>query len=178
MRQTGITTPELVMIESILLPESVAILFSARSTESSYRSMTCVDTLQPLMLQQHATDERTFFGRYNSKRWGCEVVMLVDTYDQEIVGDGEIRLVKDSTGFDGVSPIVGSTITHEEYRRQGLGRRRLLSMNAAAQLLYGMPLYSSNELTSDLELPIWERLVSDGISESFTEGDRTRYRFK
>ncbi len=78
-------------------------------------------------------------------------------------------------------PFVGYTKTlqtpEQDYRRQGLGMRRLFVMQNAAQQVLSGPLHSgfTREPAADR---LWKRLAQDDIAEEVQLGSHARYRFK
>lgn len=69
------------------------------------------------------------------------------------IGEGYIYINPDDD-----IPTVGYTFTAERFRRQGIGTRRLLVMNALSQAIFGAPLSSSTH-PMPLQRSIWEGLV-------------------
>lgn len=121
-------------------------------------------------------------------------VYLYEKRGEHKIGHGEMRLLW-STEREDIRPkrhpFVGFTKTNVEfnfplteenydnpridYRRQGLGRRRLFIMNAYSMMQFGLPLHSGNP--DDTSKRIWERLVDEGIAETFEYDGAIAYRF-
>ncbi|MBI3984545.1 MAG: hypothetical protein HY344_01190 [Candidatus Levybacteria bacterium] len=74
-------------------------------------------------------------------------------------------------------PIIGFSSTAKKLRRKGLGRQRLLVMNALSHMFFGMPLRSSSYQELPPHLAIWERLEREGKAEKYPGLKMTRYRF-
>lgn len=95
------------------------------------------------------------------------------------IGHGELRYndVSEDKYFKN-KPFVGYSATEKEYRRMGLGKRRIFEMNAYSQMRYQLPLYSGTVITPEVKR-IWEALVKEGKAEKFREktGRTTRVRF-
>ena len=103
--------------------------------------------------------------------------------DEEVLGVGEIRygLTNPAEYFKN-KPFVGFTRTEQKYQRIGLGFRRLMVMNALAEILYRRPL-NSDSLISNEAAGVWRKLVRAGLAESYIEldtlqiGGSERFRF-
>ena len=94
--------------------------------------------------------------------------------DDTLAGFGVVSMFVDTEYEDMKDrPFVDYTRTSEEYRRQGLGRRRLINMNAASQQFFNLPLYSSRVIQDDA-LRLWQDLEQEGLVIQ----DRGSYRFK
>lgn len=107
------------------------------------------------------------------------LVYLIDMLHGREVGHGELRRSLrppsgDEEYFTG-KPFVGYSGTESEMQGKGLGRRRLIEMDAISRARYGAPLNSDTLLTDDA-IRVWERLVEDGLAEHYQEGKHTRYR--
>lgn len=101
-----------------------------------------------------------------------------------VIGNGPITETSENI------PYIGFTKTFPEYRRQGLGRRRLLVANSISIHLFNEPLRSDlneplgsgpNEPggTSPEAASLWNRLVLDGLAEKVTPvKGRAHWRFK
>lgn len=73
-------------------------------------------------------------------------------------------------------PYVGYTSTEEEYQKKGLGKRRLLMMNALSQMLFGFPLHSDIIIRPVAE-SIWVKLATEGKAIKYNEEGRDRFMF-
>ena len=119
-----------------------------------------------------ASEEKQYDGSKESKE---QCTYVYEARDGEKVGHGEIRwndTSKDPFFVD--KPFVGMTRTEEDFRREGLGLRRIKLMNAIAQMRYGKPLYSSTLMTREAK-SVWGKLQEQGIAERFMEGDHERF---
>ncbi len=137
-----------------------------------------------LLKHVHQNGDISYFAEQNktySKGNAERLTYIVDTRDingeQVMTGYLEIRfsLTSENAYFKG-KPFVGFTRTVEGFTGEGLGRRRLLTANSYVLSVYGAPL-NSDTLISDVAERVWERLVADGLAESYQEGPYTRYRF-
>ena len=113
-----------------------------------------------------------------------EVIHLVDTtHDGAIKGYGEIRFNKESSeDYFHDKPFVGTTRTEEEYRGEGLARRRLLVMNLVTVARLGLALHSDTLIAHEHALRTWERLVREERAMKYDQqlkaGKQTpRFRF-
>lgn len=101
-----------------------------------------------------------------------EMMLLDEGSDGEMLGYGFI------TFFNNGIARVGDTFTNNEYRRQGLGRRRLELMNGITSQLYGQVLHSGLSIEPEAE-SIWQTLVDEGVAEPYqVSPEITRWRFK
>ena len=125
---------------------------------------------------------------------------FVDYVDDTPVGHSELCFNPNMMGHEeGMAPpFVGMTRTYDEndkesegksFRKMGLGKRRLIEMDAYARALYDRPLDSDSLLISDgideegkrtsSIRRIWEGLVGEGKAEEYTDGHgNVRYRMK
>ena len=100
---------------------------------------------------------------------------LADLSDaEEAMGYGTVTLWTGSPPEDErqTRPFVDFTRTHDKFARHGLGRRRLLVMNAASRKFFGLSLYASTVIT-DEALRLWQELEHDGLVAKVEE----TYRF-
>ncbi len=74
-------------------------------------------------------------------------------------------------------PYVGYTMTKDEYRRQGFGKRRLLMMNGLSKMLFGLPLYSGISFGHPDAKSLWEKLVAERKALKYKEDKKDRFRF-
>lgn len=111
------------------------------------------------------------------------VIHLIDAKpDGSVSGVGEVRFnpLSEDDYFK-EKPFVGWTASEEEFRHEGLGRRRLLVMKLATSAEFGLALHSGTVHSDDNVIKIWERLVSEGKAVSYDqvirEGKTLRYKF-
>lgn len=127
-----------------------------------------------LMTLHHDNEQITYFAghdkTYPANDRTERLIYAVDTDESgHIIGNGEVRLaLTDTRSYFLNKPFVGNTITAEGYRRQGLGRRRLLAMNAASLFVHSLVLHSDT-LRRPEASSIWRKLVKDGLAESYFE---------
>lgn len=130
----------------------------------------------------HDDGSRTYLATQDKTYWNKQAENLVYfadiTQSGLLVGNGEMRnsTTKKSDYFKD-KPFVGSTNTKENVRRNGLGTRRLLMMNAVSQMLYGLSLNSSTTIIDNAEIRIWERLTTNGAAREYSEGKMRRFVF-
>ena len=109
-----------------------------------------------------------------------ENIFVIDV-DQEgsLTGIGNIRFFREFVGMDDMvgCPFVGYTLTTGP-KRQGLGTRRLFTMNTVALRIYGKPLYSGVHIEQDTARPLWDKLVTDGHAIKLPQNSEFAYRFK
>jgi hypothetical protein len=97
-------------------------------------------------------------------------------------GHGEIRYCFNSTSrFFHQKPFEFCASTDEKHRRKGLGRQRLIVMNAISQMLYHLPLHS--DTVHDLNTlndvrGLWLSLVTQGLAAEISHTDYSRFVFK
>lgn len=92
----------------------------------------------------------------------------------DMSGYGIVSLWAETTDDDMKDrPFVDYTTTFPNHRRQGLGKQRLQTMNAASQQFLGLPLYASRVISDD-SLRLWEELEQ----EDLVVRDRGTFRFK
>jgi hypothetical protein len=106
-------------------------------------------------------------------------IYVIEIRRGKIVGSGEVRyLLKDSC-----SPFVAFSATEERVRRQGLGKRRLITMNVLTHLLFGEVLHSLGEFVDDAPDKVtfaercWLRLVERGLVIAYKDSQKTCYKF-
>ncbi len=107
---------------------------------------------------------------------GNQIYVTTQTKDEDLIylieldsegnklGHGEVRIDLD---YDPTYPkpycFVGYIETEWDYRKRGLGERRLKVMNALSQILYGSPLNSGETITYWSGQPFFKRLSEKGI---------------
>jgi GNAT superfamily N-acetyltransferase len=115
-----------------------------------------------------------------SNKWGIgesEIVYFVDQNSNgDVAGYSKVRLLKSEDLSYKDKPYVANIFTRESHRRQGLGKRRYLLMNAVTQMLFGLPLHSDKSLTSDAKRR-WEDLITEGKAVSYLDKSGRRYMF-
>ena len=151
----------------------------------------------------HPNDSKTYVAEqiksFNEGSEKDNFVYFVDEEGDQMAGYGELINTFESQNHGAIGkPYVGFTRTYGpsdkkgsgyDFRRKGLGRRRLIEMNAYAQTRFGYPLHSSRILVHDnlhteesAPRRIWESLVKEGKAESYMEGKgkdaRERFRMK
>lgn len=133
-------------------------------------------------LIRHDSGEVTYAVQQTKTYWTGSTEILIDLIDLDQSGnqqgDGEIRYdPSDDRPCFKNKPFTGWTETEENYRKRGLGRRRLLMMNALSQMLYGLPLHSDTTILEQ-EKRILEKLLDEGKVSKYKEGEHDRYVFK
>ena len=100
------------------------------------------------------------------------ITYVIDTDTSGVtLGKGEIRLSRtNDSDFYKNKPFVGQTTTTFEYRRQGLGLRRLHVMNMASLAIHGLPLHSDT-LRSRQAQSLWEKLVEQGVAQRYMQAN-------
>lgn len=99
-----------------------------------------------------------------------------DVRDGKKIGHGELRYSANrKEEFFDQKPFVGFTNTEDDYRRLGLGERRLFEMGAYSQIRYGLPLYSSTTITKEAE-KVWQKLEAHGKANKIEDQDGVRYK--
>jgi len=112
-------------------------------------------------LEQH----NEFFNRGTPGITDFTSLRLVDlAKNKEVVGHGVVTLWTGAPEDDKFQtrPFVDFTRTYDKFKRQGLGRRRLLVMNAASRRFFNLPLYASKIINDDA-LRLWQKLEDDGL---------------
>lgn len=114
---------------------------------------------------------------YNTNKETEELAYFVDIEGNQRVGNSELRynLSSQAKRFK-KKPFVGQTRTREDKTRQGLGTRRLQTMNAFSQMTRHIPLYSDTLMTPEAR-GVWELLVSSGQAHKIQDGKHDRYVF-
>jgi GNAT superfamily N-acetyltransferase len=174
--------PELIKdVAPAQVPRTAASLFSNES-----RSFTAAKALKlgdfiRLMAIEFDDGQTTYFAQHDQTYEHVEsterLVYLADINGLgRVIGSGEIRLsLTDTDPFFLNKPFVGNTATQPEFRGKGLGRRRLLAMNAATLLMYNLVL-NSDTLRSAPASSVWQRLVNDGLAETYWESSGLAYK--
>lgn len=109
------------------------------------------------------------------------LVYLVEMSKSRYIGHGEIRFNPNSEEpFFKDKPFVGFTNTEEAFRRRGIGTRRLEIMNGLTNILFNLPLHSSQfkeDYKKDSESP-WKMQVRLGNARRYFFEGGHRYCFK
>lgn len=122
------------------------------------------------LLLTHFGGNKTFVG----EELDMSLIHLQDmSINNQHQGAGAIYI---EPGEEDEIVIVGNTTTIDEFQKQGLGTRRLFTMNALARARFGSPIYSTSS-PKPQQRSIWERLVEQEVAEKcFWEGTQ-RYKF-
>lgn len=139
-----------------------------------------------LFLLNGESPEERVYGAIQTKKYDStkdpdtnteELTYLVSTQEGEITGYCEIRfnLSKNNEYFKN-KPFVGFTRTHEKFKGNKLGAKRLKMMNEVSHALYEQPL-SSDTIITDPAKKVWEEFINGGEAEKFKDGKNDRYRF-
>lgn len=135
-----------------------------------------------IMLVSHNDGSQTYIAHqtktYSTNNDTESLIYLVDMNGKgENVGHGEVRKnISNTAPFFKDKPFVSYTFTEDDHTQRGLGRRRLLLMNALSQMMYGFPLNSDTVLI-DKEKKLWERLVAENRAKQYQEGPNPRFVF-
>lgn len=130
----------------------------------------------------HTNGDKTYYGTFSNVPDGFidqDSTVLVDTnWGGVVSGVGRIDYFRDFRGMPGLvgSPFVGFTKTAPEFRRQRLAERRLFTMNAISEPLYGEPLHSGTHQAQGIE-PMWDKLVHSGVAEMLPPDSEFKYSF-
>lgn len=177
-------TFDIKLIEATELPANAALTLQQRS--GRFTTSPSLDPSQFTHLYRISGNGGyvTYAGEH-TKDYGKgdveSVTYLVDVdAEGHQVGVGELRYATpDSRNKEfAPEPFVGWMATETAHQSQGLGRQRLLAMNAISLTLYDKPLRSGGLVPGGAKA-LWERLVADGLATVDTDyknGD-TRYRF-
>ncbi len=133
-------------------------------------------------LIKHSNGDITYLAQqtknYHEKVGIERLTYFWETRNKENIGHGELRYnISDKDEFFKNKPFVGFSETEKEFQKQGLGKRRLLLMNAYSQMLYQLPLYSSDIITPKAE-NIWVQLEGEGLAQKLIGENRKRYVMK
>jgi GNAT superfamily N-acetyltransferase len=138
---------------------------------------------EQLYVINHANGDITYIAEHekqydeNNKE---QNTYFLETRNGKEIGHGELRLVTVGPDEYFKQPYVGFTDTEKEYRRQGLGTRRVLEMGAYAKMQYSLPIHSDT-LIWEKALKVWEKLEKEGKAEKVETGSgefKYRYRLK
>ena len=126
-----------------------------------------------------ASQEKTYY----PGKWERVIHLIVTTEAERLTGRGEFMFSPDSSVDKyRIKPSVWFTETFEGLGHQGLGRRRLITMNLAATAEFGYSLHSATLFCDPYEKNTWKHLVRDGLAKRYLQRDGAqqspRYRFK
>lgn len=119
----------------------------------------------------HPDNSSTFVGESST----FEIIHLQDrNIRNRYAGEGHVYIenVEDELYI----PVVGFSFTSKEFRRRGLGKRRLTLMNAMTKTLYDESLHSSVS-PRIAQKAVWERLVEEELAETHEFKGIRRYKF-
>lgn len=170
---------EITEIKESLVPKVVLDIFERKSGELISKEKYRPGNFEHYFIIKHSSGDRTYLAQqtktYDTNKDTERLTYFVDMRGEEIVGRSELRSnISHPDPYFIDKPFVGNTRTEERFRKQGLGRRRLLAMNAYSEAMYRLPLYSD---TLNRETSIWEVLVQEGLARKFKEGKNMRYCF-
>lgn len=107
-------------------------------------------------------------------------VDLVDCAGNRLLGVGSASLMLNpESDYQKDQPFVRFTKTSPEYRREGLGIRRLQLLDALCKRLWSFPLRSSDSILPEARA-VWEKLCELGLAEIWRKdiNGKLLYRFK
>jgi len=163
------------------LPAPALIFFEGKSEvfihPSDYRegNFEAVYRIQhPVLHSFVATQTKTYDTCGDTERLTYVADMAADG---DMLGYLELRFnISNPSPFFHKRPFVGFNRTHEEFRQQGFGLRRLRVANALAHAFYGLPLHCSDSLQPSAK-SLWLHLVENGEAVRYDYNDRDRFRF-
>jgi hypothetical protein len=130
----------------------------------------------------HSSYESTYVSHQTiSQRIGTPVMTTnlidLDKFGNE-QGYGQITFYPtDKNPYFANKPFGSSLLTEINYRKKGLGQRRMLMMNALSIMLYDLPLYS--EIVTPQAERILEKMLNESMVDKYVEpGRKDRYIFK
>ncbi len=168
-------------IEATDIPLDVMNFFENRSKQLILPEDYEPGNFEGFQAVRHENGDITYIARqtktYSTNRETEQLNYLIDFNNQnEETGYAELRLNETNSSYFKNKPFVGFSNTETKYRKQGLGTRRLLTMNALAQSQYHNPLNSDTLLSKGAE-NLWKGLVKKGLARTYQEGNHTRYVF-
>lgn len=172
---------QIVDVHPLQVPGSAARLFSHESKFFIEPKTLQLSEFDRLMALNFDDGQTTYFAQHDQTYEDTDsterLIYLADINNRgNVVGSGEIRLsLTDSDPFFFNKPYVGSTSTQPEFRRRGLGRRRLLAMNAATLLMHNLVLHSDTLRTVEATR-VWQKLVKDSLAETYWEPSNLSYK--
>jgi hypothetical protein len=105
-------------------------------------------------------------------------IVDVDHGSPKVLGVGEMRLeTQERVSMSYTRTYSGYRETTENYQRKGYGLRRLRALNLAAHILYELPLHSDTNM-APASIRLWRHLVENNLAEEYSDGNRTRFRFR
>lgn len=91
-----------------------------------------------------------------------EFFFLVDHKDGKETGIGTVKYYPHvNQKYYDHQPFIGNTETATDSRKQGIGMRRMLAMNALSQMEYNSPLHSGVSIEPEAE-SLWQKLITEG----------------
>lgn len=175
-------TAQIDIVGSELIPQGVMDFFEHMSCLFIKMEDHRPGNFEALFVIEHDSGDRTFVAQqtktYSTNGDTEQLTYFVDTNsDDAVIGKSEMRRnISNKSDYYKDKPFVGSIYTLENYRKRGLGTRRLIVMNAVSQMLYGLALHSST-VVSDLAAAVWTRLVREGKARVYKEGVHDRFAF-
>jgi hypothetical protein len=129
-----------------------------------------------LLKFEHGNGDTSYLGEHIKTYQNGQVesnTYIVDiNQDSRLTGKAEIRFAADrEDSYFKNKPFVGWTETLEDFRGEGLGRRRLLVMNTASLALYGHLLHSGTLQHDPAVSKMWDRLVEEDLATRYSEVD-------
>ncbi len=175
----SVLSPELIQIHAREVPDNAADVFWHRSIQYTKNKEGMEPSDFPLLLRVEKNEVETYIA-HHEKRYGSANIedteletYFVDVIEQsEVVGVGEMLYFCNSKrSYHKQKPYVGWTETYDDYRKEGRAKERLITMNEAAISIHGLTLHSSTAFCHRAAVKAWQRLVSENLATSYTEGD-------
>lgn len=173
------------LIKRVELPEVAIDFFELMSSRFIYDNSYKPDNFYFYGKIVHENSDVTFFAQQTKTAFTTEMVIEQLTYffdmrGSDKIGHGELRFNDTSTHpFFMNKPVVGYVETVKGLWKQGIGVRRLCMMNAYAQMVYGLPMYSCDTMAYSLSRFSWEKLFQQSMVEKITSSEgKHRYNFK
>ncbi|HRY28484.1 MAG TPA: single-stranded-DNA-specific exonuclease RecJ [Elusimicrobiota bacterium] len=153
------------------VPAAIITYFENQRRSEALMDGHVPSTVEMYFVLTHPNGDKTYFSQQaNRNTEGGPVTerltRLADWRQDKMIGWGIVR--NNLTG-NREEPHVGYTHTEENLREEGLGIRRIRSMNAISQKLYALPLASDTTRTSAAE-GVWEKLVRRGEARVLDAG--------
>lgn len=169
------TPDDLLRITPEDVPKAVAYMMSAESKKYTSSPGLAAAEFDALYACEFADGQVTYFAQHDktydiSSEQTERLIYSVDVGPGGgVVGVGEVRFaLSDHSPYFVNKPFVGHTLTEEAHQNRGLGRRRLLAMNATSLSVHELPLHSDT-LRSLPASRVWQKLVRQGLAEVYFE---------
>lgn len=104
-----------------------------------------------------------------------KMLYVVDSRHGDLMGYADVSFQIEGENTCDEQPFILFIRTNDEFRRQGIGKRRLLTINVLSKMFFDSPIYSGGPITDKMR-SIWEKMADNDEAIRIQNDDSIRYR--